>query len=152
MNKYRYLWLVLLVASCLSSQSFAQDSNTLSKGSTQVSNGSITLGAGASELFSQAADGSAEFIVDFVEVTGEVAEVVLVSVADAGKESVVVTVSVAASTLKTLELAAGVAIEIAKVKAEKKLKDLGYLLTKQGEVLLFLAAQDSSLKLHSQKL
>lgn len=152
MKMRQHIWLTLLVTICLSNPAFSRGSETLSKGSAQISNGSITLGEGASELFSQAVDGSANFVVDFIEVSGDVAEVVLVSSAEASEKSIVVTISVATSAIKTLEIAAGMAIEVAKIKAEKKLKELGYLLIRQGEVLLFVAAEGSPLTLHSRKL
>ena len=135
-----------------SSVTFAEGSRDMSKGSSQISNGSILIVEGASQLFSTAANGSVNFVVDMVELTGDVAEVVLISSATAATTSAVVTVSMASSAVASLAIFAGTVIDIIRVEAEGSAIVLGYLLMKQNEVLLFVSPNGSSLTLHSTKL
>jgi hypothetical protein len=135
-----------------SANTFADGSNTISKGSAQVSQGSIVIGEGASQLFSAAATGSVNFVVDFIEVTGDVAEVVLVTASTAAIGSAVVTVSMTASAVASLAIAAGTVIDIVQVQAEGSAIVLGYLLMNKSQVLLFVSPDGSSLTLHSEKM
>jgi hypothetical protein len=110
------------------------------------------IGEGASQLFSAAATGSVNFVVDFIEVTGDVAEVVLVSGSTALVGSAVVTVSMTASAVASLAIAAGTVIDIVQVQAEGSAIVLGYLLMNKSQVLLFVSPDGSSLTLHSEKM
>ncbi len=131
---------------------FADDSKNMSKGSSQISKGSILIGEGASQLFSASANGSVNFVVDMVELTGEIAEVVLISSATAATVSTTVTVSMASTAVASLAIFAGTVIDIIRVEAEGSAIVLGYLLMKQNEVLLFVSPDGSSLTLRSSKL
>lgn len=150
----KFIAKVCFVAGILfcTSNTFAQGSNTISKGSAQVSQGSIVIGEGASQLFSAATKGSVNFVVDFIEVTGEVAEVVLVSASTAAVGSAVVTVSMTASAVASLAIVAGTVIDIVQVHAEGSAIVLGYLLMKESQVLLFVSPNGSPLTLHSKKM
>lgn len=148
-----FIRLSLLVSIVLySGVTVADGSNTVSKGSAQVSQGSIVIGEGASQLFSAAASGSVNFVVDFIEVTGDVAEVVLVTGSTAVAGSAVVTVSMTASAVASLAIVAGTVIDIVQVNAETGSVVLGYLLMNKAEVLLFVSADGSPITLHSEKM
>lgn len=144
----------LLSAIVISSLSFSvlADSNVASKGSATVSKGSIMIGEGASQVFASAAQSAVGFVVDSIEVSGEIVEVTLVTSAGVAKTSADVTISMASATLETLALSAGTAIEIMQVYNEQKEKVLGYLLLKKGDVLLFVAEEAGLLTLKSHKL
>lgn len=131
---------------------FADGSKNISKGSSQISKGSISIGEGASQLFSASVKGSVNFVVDTVELTGDIAEVVLISSATATAQSAIVTVSMASSTVASLAILAGSVIDIIQVNAEGSATVLGYLLMNQNEVLLFVSPDGSSLTLRSSKL
>lgn len=136
----------------LTSAVYSQGSENLSKGSAQVSQGSITLGKGASQVLESSAEGSAAFVVDVVEVTGDVAEIMLVSTAKTSEAAAEVTVSIASTALASLEIVAGTVIDVMAVYAENKVNVLGYLLLQKGKVMLFVSPEGSTLTISSESL
>lgn len=138
-----------------SGASFA-DSNTASEGSAAISQGSMLIGKGASELFKASAEASIGFVVKSVDTSKEVAIVTLTSAAKvaekSAKTSAEVTISMTSATLASLSLAVGAAIDVMQVYNEEKEKVLGYLLMDKGDVLLFVAEEAGLLTLKSKKL
>jgi hypothetical protein len=152
-NSNKFLLISVLTASLLSmSMVHAQGSENLSKGSAQVSQGSITLGKGASQVLASSAKNSAVFVVDVIEVVGDVAEIMLVSTAKTSQAATQITVSLASSALTSLVIVAGAVIEVMAVYAENKLDILGYLLLQKGEVMIFVSPEGSTLTISSEVL
>lgn len=142
---------ILVIALLFSGSSFA-DSDTASKGSAAISQGSILIGKGASELFKASAQASVGFVVKTVDTSKEVAIVTLTSAADIAEKSAEVTISMTSATLASLALTAGAVIDVMQVYNEQKEKVLGYLLIDKGDVLLFVAEEAGLLTLKSKKL
>jgi X-X-X-Leu-X-X-Gly heptad repeat protein len=131
--------------------SFADGSHTMSKGSEQVSKGSVTLSDGASQLLASAGRSAVNFVVDSIEVAGDLAEITLISAAKTSQAAVTVSVNVAASTLSSLAIAAGTAINIMAVLNESQDQILGYLLLDGARVLIFVTQTGSTLSITSEK-
>lgn len=152
-NSSKLLLISLFTASLLSTSAVhAQGSENLSKGSAQVSQGSITLGKGASQVLASSVKGSAIFVVDVIEVVGDVAEIMLVSRAETSQTATEITVSLTSSALTSLAIAAGTVIEVMTVYAENKMSILGYLLLQDGEVMIFVSPEGSTLTISSEAL
>jgi hypothetical protein len=150
---HRFLLLCFTLSGLvLSSVAQAQGSENLSKGSTQVSQGSISLGKGASQILASSAKGSAVFVVDVIEVAGDVAEIMLISTAKTSVAVTDITVSLASSALTSMAIVAGTVIEVMTVYAENKANILGYLLLQKGEVMLFISPEGSTLSISSESL
>ena len=150
---------VFAIALSISGSNFA-DSDTASDGSAAISQGSILIGKGASELFKASAQSSVGFVVKSVDTSKKVAIVTLTSAADVAKKSTKksaqtsaeVTISMTSATLASLALTVGAVIEVMQVYNEQKEKVLGYLLMDKGDVLLFVAEEAGLLTLKSKKL
>ena len=147
-----FLVSILTCSLLLSSAVQSQGSENLSKGSAQVSQGSITLGEGASQVLASSAKGSAVFVVDVIEVAGDVAEIMLVSTAQTSQAASEITVSLASSALTSMAIVAGTVIEVMAVYAENKANILGYLLLQKGEVMIFVSPEGSTLSISSESL
>jgi hypothetical protein len=134
------------------STSYADGSTTMSKGSAQVSKGSVTLSEGASQLLASAGRSAVNFVVDSIEIAGDVAAITLVSAAKTSQAGITVSVSVAASTLSSLAIVAGTAINIMAVLNESQDQILGYLLLDGSRVIIFVTQAGSALSIISEKL
>jgi len=132
--------------------SFADGSKTMSRGSGQVSKGSVTLSEGASQLLASAGRSAVNFVVDSIEVAGDIAEITLVSAAKTSQAGVTVSVSVSASTLTSLAIAAGTVINMMAVLNESQAQILSYLLLDGTRVLIFVTQTGSTLSIVSEKL
>ena len=142
----------ILICLVFATSTAIANSDKASEGSAAISQGSILLSEGASELFVTAAQTSVGFVVESIEVSGNIAKVTLVSGSEAVEASADVVVSMTSATLTSLAITAGTLIEVMQVYNEQKEKVLGYLLLDKGDVLLFVAEEAGLLTLKSQKL
>lgn len=142
----------ILICLVFATSTAIANSDKASEGSAAISQGSILLSEGASELFVTAAQTSVGFVVESIEVSGNIAKVTLVSGSEAVEASADVVVSMTSATLTALAITAGTLIEVMQVYNEQKEKVLGYLLLDKGDVLLFVAEEAGLLTLKSQKL
>ncbi|GAB5415016.1 MAG: hypothetical protein Cons2KO_26190 [Congregibacter sp.] len=151
--KVRFLKnIVLCLLILVSPFALSDGSQTISKGSAQISKGSIEIGEEASQLFATAAAGSVQFVVDFIEVAGETAEVVLITGSEVATTSATVTVSMTSAAVASLAISAGAVLDVIQIAAEDSAIVLGYLLMDGDRVLLFVAPEASPLTLHRQSI